>query len=104
MVNFSDYVDDFERFWQQEVATGPWRKRYLLAHSMGGAIGTLFLLRNPKAFDAVALCAPMFGIIIRLPDWMLRSILDWAKSTRRCAMVTPLAPDAGDRCPSASTC
>ena len=30
-------------------------------------------------FDAVALCAPMFGIIIRLPDWMLRSILDWAE-------------------------
>ncbi|MFW0882652.1 lysophospholipase L2 [Cronobacter dublinensis] len=79
VVNFSDYVDDFERFWQQEVATGPWRKRYLLAHSMGGAIGTLFQLRNPKAFDAVALCAPMFGIIIRLPDWMLRSILDWAE-------------------------
>lgn len=79
VVNFSDYVDDLERFWQQEVATGPWRKRYVLAHSMGGAITTLFLQRQPQAFDAVALCAPMFGITIRLPDWMLRSILDWAE-------------------------
>lgn len=79
VVNFSDYVDDLERFWQQEVASGPWRKRYVLAHSMGGAITTLFLQRQPQAFDAVALCAPMFGIIIRLPDWMLRSILDWAE-------------------------
>ncbi|WP_028019801.1 lysophospholipase L2 [Franconibacter pulveris 601] len=79
VVNFSDYVDDLERFWQQEVASGPWRKRYVLAHSMGGAITTLFLQRQPQAFDAVALCAPMFGITIRLPDWMLRSILDWAE-------------------------
>lgn len=32
---FSDYVDDFAAFWQQEVQPGPWRKRYILAHSMG---------------------------------------------------------------------
>lgn len=83
VVNFSDYVDDLERFWQQEVATGPWRKRYVLGHSMGGAITTLFLQRQPQAFDAVALCAPMFGITIRLPDWMLRSILDWAEGYPR---------------------
>lgn len=40
--NFSDYVDDLAAFWQQEVQPGPWRKRYILAHSMGGAISTLF--------------------------------------------------------------
>lgn len=39
---FSDYVDDFAAFWQQDVQPGPWRKRYILAHSMGGAISTLF--------------------------------------------------------------
>lgn len=33
--NFSDYVDDLAAFWQQEVQPGPWRKRYILAHSMG---------------------------------------------------------------------
>ena len=40
---FNDYVDDLAAFWQQEVQPGPWRKRYILAHSMGGAISTLFL-------------------------------------------------------------
>lgn len=83
VVKFSDYVDDFESFWLQEVTPGHWRKRYLLAHSMGGAISTLFLQRHPHAADAVALTAPMFGIIIRFPDWMVRHILDWAEEHER---------------------
>ncbi len=83
VVNFSDYVDDFAAFWEQEVQLGPWRKRYILAHSMGGTIATLFLQRTPGACDAIALCAPMFGIIIHLPDWMVRQILDWAEGHQR---------------------
>lgn len=83
VVRFSDYVDDLELLWQREIAGGPWRKRYALAHSMGGAITTLFLQRNPQAFDAVALCAPMFGIVLRLPEWMVRHILDWAEGHQR---------------------
>lgn len=83
VVNFSDYVDDLAAFWQQEVASGPWRKRYILAHSMGGAISELFLQRHPQVCDAIAMCAPMFGIIIRLPDWVVRPLLDWAESYPR---------------------
>jgi lysophospholipase len=83
VVNFSDYVDDLTAFWQQEVAPGPWRKRYILGHSMGGAISTLFAQRNPGQCDALALCAPMFGIIMRLPDWMVRPILDFAEGHQR---------------------
>lgn len=83
VVNFSDYVDDFAAFWQQEVAPGPWRRRFILAHSMGGAIATLFLQREGHNCDAIALCAPMFGIIIHLPDWMVRHLLDWAEGHQR---------------------
>ncbi|ADO50445.1 lysophospholipase L2 [[Enterobacter] lignolyticus] len=83
VVNFSDYVDDLAAFWQQEVAPGPWRKRFVLAHSMGGAIATLFLQRHPGACDAMALSAPMFGIVMRFPDWMVRHILDWAEGHQR---------------------
>jgi lysophospholipase len=43
--NFSDYVDDFARVLAAGSAARPWRKRYILAHSMGGAISTLFLQR-----------------------------------------------------------
>lgn len=83
VVNFSDYVEDFDRFYQQEVAPGSWRERYMLAHSMGGAIAALWLQQNPDAFSAVALCAPMFGITLRWPEWMVRHILDWAEGHPR---------------------
>ncbi|MCU6340252.1 alpha/beta fold hydrolase, partial [Enterobacter quasiroggenkampii] len=73
---FNDYVDDLAAFWQQEVQPGPWRKRYILAHSMGGAISTLFLQRHPGVCDAIALTAPMFGIVIRMPSFMARQILN----------------------------
>lgn len=81
--NFSDYVDDLAAFWQQEVQPGPWRKRYILAHSMGGAISTLFLQRHKHQCDAIALTAPMYGIVIRFPDWMVRHLLDWAEGHQR---------------------
>ena len=81
--NFSDYVDDLAAFWQQEVQPGPWRKRYILAHSMGGAISTLFLQRYDHQCDAIALTAPMYGIVMRFPDWMVRHILDWAEGHQR---------------------
>ncbi|RAN86063.1 lysophospholipase, partial [Bacillus sp. SRB_28] len=83
VVNFSDYVDDLAALWQQEVAPGHWRKRFILAHSMGGAIATLFLQRHQQHCDAIALCAPMFGIVMRFPDWMVRHILDWAEGYQR---------------------
>ena len=80
---FNDYVDDLAAFWQQEVQAGPWRKRYILAHSMGGAISTLFLQRHPGVCDAIALTAPMFGIVIRMPSFMARQILNWAEAHPR---------------------
>lgn len=83
VVRFSDYVDDLERFWEQEIQNGPWRKRYALAHSMGGTISALLLERRPEAFDAIAFCAPMFGIVLRLPDWVARHILDWTERYQR---------------------
>jgi len=83
VVNFSDYVDDFDRFYQHEVQPGKWKERYLLAHSMGGAIAALWLEKYPDAFNAVALCAPMFGITLRWPEWIVRNILNWAESHPR---------------------
>lgn len=79
VVNFSDYVDDLATFWQQEIAPGHWRRRFILAHSMGAAIATLFLQNYQAHCDAIALCAPMFGIIIRLPAPLARQILNWTE-------------------------
>ncbi|MFS2223225.1 lysophospholipase L2 [Pantoea sp. B65] len=79
VVEFGHYVDDLEALWQREIADSAYRHRYALAHSMGGAILTLLLARQPQAFDAVALASPMFGIYLPMPSWMANRILNWAE-------------------------
>ena len=76
---FEHYVDDLETLYLKEIVSRHYRHRYALAHSMGGAILTLMLARQPKAFDAVALAAPMFGIFLPMPMWMTNCILNWAE-------------------------
>lgn len=78
--NFADYVDDFALFYHQEVKTLGYQQHVALAHSMGGAILAQFLAREPTAFSAAALCAPMFGIHLPMPDWVADRILDWTEN------------------------
>jgi lysophospholipase len=56
---FGDYADDLETFMNEIVNQLPHAKRFLLAHSMGGAITSLYLERHPEALDAVVLNSPM---------------------------------------------
>jgi len=76
---FSHYVDDLETLYLKEILSRHYRRRYALAHSMGGAIMTLMIVRQPTAFDAVVLVSPMFGIFLPMPMWMANRILDWAE-------------------------
>ncbi|WP_127959128.1 lysophospholipase L2 [Serratia microhaemolytica] len=79
VVKFSDYVDDFESFYQKIVQPRAYQQHFALAHSMGAAILTLFLARHPTAFSAAALSAPMFGIDLPMPNWLAERILDWTE-------------------------
>ena len=78
--HFDDYVEDFERFYQLEIAPRQYEKKFALAHSMGGAILALYLAKNPQSFDAAALLAPMTGIYLPMPGWISRRILNWAEN------------------------
>ncbi|MBV7300958.1 alpha/beta fold hydrolase [Enterovibrio paralichthyis] len=62
VVEFDDYVDDLTTFIDTVVTQKTHQQRVILAHSMGGAISTLYAARNPAAIDAIALSAPMLGI------------------------------------------
>ena len=62
VVNFSDYVDDFTQFVYNVVRPRSYAKSVIVAHSMGGAIASAFLVRDPKAFSAVVLSAPMIEV------------------------------------------
>lgn len=60
ITDFQDYVNDFKEFIDRVVIpenTGS--NLYLYAHSMGGAIGTLYLEQNPGIIEAAILSAPM---------------------------------------------
>ncbi len=78
--NFSDYVDDLETLCERELTGSHYLQKFALAHSMGGAILTLLLRRQPELFDAVALVAPMFGIVLPMPEWMAERILNWTET------------------------
>lgn len=60
--NFQDYIEDMEMLLQQ-FSLNRYSHRYLLGHSMGGAITTRYLQTYPDSgFDAVVLSSPMLGI------------------------------------------
>lgn len=79
VVAFEDYVDDLETLYNNEIATRHYRRRFALAHSMGGAILAMMLVRQPAAFDAAVLASPMFGIPLPMPRWLADRILNWAE-------------------------
>ncbi len=59
VVQFDDYVADLETFVNTIVKPANHAKRYLLAHSMGGGIATLYIEKNHEDFDAAVLITPM---------------------------------------------
>ncbi|GGZ80617.1 alpha/beta fold hydrolase [Algibacter mikhailovii] len=61
--SFQFYVDDMKLFYNQYVKHNNYSKIYLLAHSMGGAIGMTYLEQFPNDFDAAAFSSPMLGLM-----------------------------------------
>jgi alpha-beta hydrolase superfamily lysophospholipase len=56
--SFDDYVDTLHSFQQQVAADYPGVPQILLGHSLGGLIGTNYLLRNQAAFVGCVLSGP----------------------------------------------
>lgn len=55
---FEQYLDDMERFVRCLSRTGPELPLFVLGHSMGGAIATLFALTRPVKIDGLMLSGP----------------------------------------------
>lgn len=60
---FQFYIDDMKLFFEMERLKRVHPKYYLLAHSMGGAIGMTYLEQFPEDFDAAAFSSPMLGFV-----------------------------------------
>lgn len=57
--SFDDYVDDLKTFVDSVVKQKKHERLFLLAHSMGGAIASLYVERYPDDFTAAILSSPM---------------------------------------------
>jgi lysophospholipase len=60
--DFQQYIDDMHQLVSRVVQRDSQVPLYLLGHSMGGAISTLYLQQHPDVFQKAALSAPMHGI------------------------------------------
>lgn len=62
ITTYDTYVDDLHTFMQTIVYPSCSKNYFLYAHSMGGAIGTLYIEKYPDAFQGAVLSAPMMSI------------------------------------------
>lgn len=58
--HFKDYVSDLERFMNTVVKPMGADNTYFLAHSMGGAIATRYVIEHPESVTAMVASSPMF--------------------------------------------
>ena len=73
--DFDDYAEDLYKV-AREVLTVPGPK-YLVGHSMGGAISLGLLEAYPTFFDAAVLTAPMLGVKTGYPHWVVLAVTDF---------------------------
>lgn len=59
---FQYYIDDMNFFYEKYLKPNKHEKVFLLAHSMGGAIGMTYLEQHPDDFEAAAFSSPMLGL------------------------------------------
>lgn len=80
---FDTYIDDFAHFIETIVKPKKYLDLFLVGHSMGGTIGTLYMEKHPDTFKAAAFSAPMYGIKLpvgrRFIRWLAR-LLDTTDS------------------------
>jgi len=62
--DFQYYINDLKYFYNNYLLPKNHKKIYLLAHSMGGAIGMTYLEQFPYDFNAAAFSSPMLGLKI----------------------------------------
>lgn len=58
---FQFYIDDMKYFYDNILEKSNHQKKYVLTHSMGGAIGMSYLEQYPNDFNAAAFASPMLG-------------------------------------------
>ena len=61
--HFDHYVDDLNTFIENIVLPHKYQHHFMLAHSMGGAIATLYLSEHPEVIDRAVLSADRKSVV-----------------------------------------
>lgn len=81
--DFEEYVRDMERVVDELLKDMP-KPWYIFAHSMGGAVASLYLERHDGVFQKAVLCAPMIAPNLGgMPAPLIRAICRGAKTLKR---------------------
>jgi alpha-beta hydrolase superfamily lysophospholipase len=68
---FAEYVSDLSRFVEQVRQQHPNLKRFLLGHSMGGAMAAQMVIEHPHQVDGLMLSAPYLINAVKVPAILL---------------------------------
>ncbi len=72
---FEDFVTDLAAVAKLATAQCPDLPQYLLAHSMGGTIGSLYLAQHDHQIQRAVLSAPMLGLVTgSTPSWWVQTM------------------------------
>jgi len=82
--DFRDYVADLKAFMDKIVTKQtPDKTHIMFAHSMGGAVGTLFLEKYPEYFDRAILSSPMLKLRMNVPGAAVKALTAYVKVTHK---------------------
>ncbi|MEM9102913.1 MAG: alpha/beta fold hydrolase [Pseudomonadota bacterium] len=73
--HYSDYVTDLKTFIDDVVKPTRPEKIFIFAHSMGGAISTLYMESYPEEITAAWLSAPLHEMETGYPEWLTKLIV-----------------------------
>lgn len=65
--NFMDYLDDMHKILQKVTALFDYSAQFIIAHSLGGLISTLYLGRYPHKIQRAIFFSPFYGIPLKKP-------------------------------------
>jgi len=75
--DFQDYVDDLHQFISETVSHRHQGSLFLLAHSMGAAIGLRYIQQFPNTFEKASFSSPMWGFRSGLvPKFIAKGLVD----------------------------
>jgi len=72
--HFYDYVEDLHRFVTTVVQAETDLPRYLIGHSMGGAVSATIIEKYPDDFSKAVLSSPMVKLLFPMPTFAVRLI------------------------------